>query len=50
MGFGNEDLDNGSDAERKSNEIPVMNREIIEGSGLTVRDAIAAINRCKELK
>ena len=50
MGLGNEDLDNGSDTEKKSYELPVMNRELIEGSGLTVRDAIAHIVKCKELK
>ena len=27
-----------------------MNREIIEGSGFTVREAIAHIERCREMK
>ena len=47
MGLGNEDLDNNSES-GKYKEVPVMNQEFIEGQGMTVKQAIEFISKCKE--
>ena len=47
MGLGNEDIDNDSETS-KYKDVSTMNQEFLEGQGMTVKQAIEFINKCRE--